>query len=367
MPKIEKAKTKLIILNVLFILSCAVSILAYRYLTNVNLSAPSLKPKPAYYLMSSSMLNKGAQLSLISRTNDLISKERLNLQDISKVALTSGRILFAGERANNLLEITEKGQKQFHLLDNPAYSGVTAICYGKDQLISVMNGNMTKEGYQSLLVVQDLAGNLLFQKVIPLFAQKAVVNGGKAYIVGAAVKNDGNFACALTVVDLQAKTSATYETEAEHKYKDVIACTGKLYCLSGDRNAIHKEIHIYDSETLQLNEKIYLPEEADTLFEFNEKLHLLIGNKIQPLSAAGKLEKELYTLQPNGRFVQAHKQGEHLYILYKQSEAGSESRTIKVQIVDLHLRYGSKVVTDYTLDNQPGQLLAFAPLPLPTR
>lgn len=188
MPKIEKAKTKLIILNVLFILSCAVSVLAYRYLTNVNLSAPSLKPKPAYYLMSSSMLNKGAQLSLISRTNDLINKESLNLQDISKVALTSGRILFAGERANNLLEITEKGQKQFHLLDNPAYSGVTAICYGKDQLISVMNGNMTKEGYQSLLLVQDLAGNLLFQKVIPLFAQKAVSTGEKHILSGLPLK-----------------------------------------------------------------------------------------------------------------------------------------------------------------------------------
>ena len=366
MPKIEKSKARLIFLNVLFILSCAVSVFAYNYRANINLTSPILKPKPAYYLMSSSMLNKGAQLSLISRTNDLIGKESLNLQDISKVALTSGRILFAGERANNLLEITEKGQKQFHLLDNPAYSGVTAICYGKDQLISVMNGNMTKEGYQSLLLVQDLAGNLLFQKVIPLFAQKAVVNGGKAYIVGAAVKSDGNFACALTVVDLQAKTASTYETEAEHKYKDVIACAGKLYCLSGYRNALHKEIHIYDSETLQLNNKIYLPEEAAALFEFNDKLHLLIGNKIQPLSAAGKLEKELYTLQQNGRFVQAHKQGEHLYMLYKQSGAGSESRTIKVQIVDLHLRYGSKVVTDYTLENQPGQLLAFAPLPTPT-
>ena len=110
MPKIEKAKTKLIILNVLFILSCAVSVLAYRYLTNVNLSAPSLKPKPAYYLMSSSMLNKGAQLSLISRTNDLISKESLNLQDISKVALTSGWILFAGERAITCWKLQKKGK-----------------------------------------------------------------------------------------------------------------------------------------------------------------------------------------------------------------------------------------------------------------
>jgi len=127
--------------------------------------------KTAYYIVHSDMLNKSGGLVGIDIDGNITSQESLKIQDISKSDLVDNTFIAGGNRANNHLLIDTQGNvTEFNLLDNPNYSGVTTITINNENIVAVMNGNITDNTYQNLFVIQDIQGNILEKKIFDIFA-----------------------------------------------------------------------------------------------------------------------------------------------------------------------------------------------------
>lgn len=351
------------LINACFVLVCLVAFFSYEGLIRqVFDNNRILKHKPAYYLLSSDLLEKKASLTLISRNNAVLKQENLPLQDIEQVAVLKDRAVFAGTRANNLLELTANEKKLFYLLDNPHYTGALTLAYGQNSLLTVMNGNLTKTGYKSLLVVQDLHGKLQKKIELPLLAEKIITNKHMAYVVGAHVDANGNFSSALISIDLANYETHSYIGKKEYKYKDILICQNKLYCLQGDMYDNKNEIVLHDPNSLEPQESCHFKQLIDTFYTYAGKLYALSDAKIYEIKQ-GKLGEIIHKLPLGGYFSQKCQIGEHLYILQKTESTQDNLDDYTGQIVDISLRYGSKVVTDFVLPKQAARMVTFAPVP----
>lgn len=356
-------KRKTLLINVGFVLVCLVAFFSYQALvSNVFDKSRMLKHKPAYYLLSSELIEKKASLTLISRDNTVLKREDLPLQDVEQVATLKDRVAFAGIRANNLLEITPNAKRLFYLLDDPHYTGVLSLAYTQNSLLAVMNGNLTNSGYKCLLVVQDLSGKLQKKIELPLLAEKIIANEHMAYVVGAQVDANGNFSSALVSIDLENYKISSYVGIKDSKYKDILICQNKLYCLKADMYDNKNEIVLHDPNSLELQENYHFKQLLDTIYTYEGKLYALSDAKIYEIKQ-GKLGDIVHELPSDVYFEQKCQQGEHLYILC-QTEGGQDSfDDYTGQIIDISLRYGSKVVTDFVLPKQAKRMITFAPVP----
>lgn len=75
-------------------------------------------------------------------------------------------------------------QREFYLLDDLNYSGVTAITMNHDQVVSVMNGNISENTYKNLLVIQKSNQIVTTKRIVDSFASDILIDGNHAYIVG---------------------------------------------------------------------------------------------------------------------------------------------------------------------------------------
>lgn len=141
--------------------------------------------KTAYYIVHSDMLNKSGGLVGIDIDGNITSQESLKIQDISKSDLVDNTFIAGGNRANNHLLIDTQGNvTEFNLLDNPNYSGVTTITINNENIVAVMNGNITDNTYQNLFVIQDIQGNILEKKIFDIFASDILCENNTVYIIG---------------------------------------------------------------------------------------------------------------------------------------------------------------------------------------
>lgn len=145
----------------------------------------------AYYIINSDMIKKSGGLTGIDIDGGITSEERLKIQDVALFAYKDKEFLASGHRANNNLIIDEDGKvKEFSLLDNPNYSGVTALTSDGENVIAIMNGNLADNTYQNLLVIQDIEGNVKEKKILDIYASDAIFSGNKIYVVGSFLEAD---------------------------------------------------------------------------------------------------------------------------------------------------------------------------------
>lgn len=362
-----QTKRKTLLINVSFILACILAYLSYEGLVSNFLDKNKhLEHRPAYYLLSSELFAKEASLTLLSRNNVVLEREKLALQDVEQVAVESDRIIFAGTRANNLLEITSNEKKQFYLLDETHYTGVTTITYTKNYLLAVMNGNMTENGYKSLLVVQNLDGKLIKKIDIPLFASKIIATDKNAYVAGASIDVAGRFSPSIVKINLDTYSTQSYIGEKDHKYNDILICQNKLYCLQSDMYEKQAVILQHDVNSLKRTEHYHFEKAIDTIYTYRGQLYALCATKIYAVKQ-GKIENIVHELEDFGYYQEKCQIDEHLYILRQLEKQEEKPDDYIGQIVDISLRYGSKVTTNFRLENQATRILRFAPVPKATK
>lgn len=147
----------------------------------------------AYYIVNSDMLKKSGGLTGLDINGGITSEKKLKIQDVTKFSYQDKNFIAGGNRANNNLIIDKDGKaKEFFLLDNPNYSGVTALTSDGENVIAIMNGNLADNTYKNLLVIQDIEGNVKEKKILDIYASDAIFLGNKIFIVGSFFQADKN-------------------------------------------------------------------------------------------------------------------------------------------------------------------------------
>ena len=206
-----------------------------------------------YYIVYSDMLKKSGELIGIDIDGNITSQKSLKIQDVSKYDLVDSTFIAGGNRANNHLLIDRQGNiKEFNLLDNPNYSGVTTITINGENIVAVMNGNIANNTYQNLLVIQDKEGNVLEKRIFYIFASDILCKNNTAYIVGSYLNLEKD-KWSSKIIQYTLSNSKIKENivNLDREYKEVVLHNDNLYCSVGDMNGYVKEIDILDMYSLE--------------------------------------------------------------------------------------------------------------------
>lgn len=230
--------------------------------------------KTAYYIVHSDMLNKSGGLVGIDIDGNITSQESLKIQDISKSDLVDNTFIAGGNRANNHLLIDTQGNvTEFNLLDNPNYSGVTTITINNENIVAVMNGNITDNTYQNLFVIQDIQGNILEKKIFDIFASDILCENNTVYIIGSYLNLEKDqWSGKIIKYNLADSTIKENITSPNRDYKEVVLYDGNLYCSVADMNGYIKEIDILDMDSLEKLTSMNFDKNISSIFSFNNFL-----------------------------------------------------------------------------------------------
>ena len=239
--------------------------------------------KTAYYIVHSDMLNKSGGLVGIDIDGNITSQESLKIQDISKSDLVDNTFIAGGNRANNHLLIDTQGNvTEFNLLDNPNYSGVTTITINNENIVAVMNGNITDNTYQNLFVIQDIQGNILEKKIFDIFASDILCENNTVYIIGSYLNLEKDqWSGKIIKYNSSNLTIKENITAPNRDYKKVVLYDGNLYCSVADMNGYIKDIDILDMDSLEKLTSMNFDKNISSIFSFNNFLYGVFDNRIR--------------------------------------------------------------------------------------
>ena len=236
----------------------------------------------AYYIVNSDMIKKSGGITGLDIDGGITSEEKLKIQDVALFAYKDKEFLASGHRANNNLIIDKDGKvKEFFLLDNPNYSGVTALTSDGENVIAIMNGNLSDNTYQNLLVIQDIEGNVKERKILDIYASDAIFSGDKIYIVGSFLEADKDL-WSSKIIAYDHRSSEINENiiSKDSRYEKGVIIEDKIYCLSANMDNEARIIDVLDKNTLEEVDELEFDEIIDGIFAFKEDLYGIIDNKI---------------------------------------------------------------------------------------
>lgn len=238
--------------------------------------------KTAYYIVHSDMLKKSGGLVGIDIEGNITRQESLKIQDISKCDYADNIFIAGGHRSNNHLLIDAQGNvTEFNLLDNPNYSGVTAITVNDEKIVAVMNGNVSNNTYLNLLVIQDMQGNILEKKIFDIYASDVLCENSTVYMLGSNIDVEKDqWSSKIIKYNLADSTIQENITAVDRDYDEMVLCDGSLYCSNADMNGNIKEIDILDKDSLEKLATMNFDKHISSIFSYNNVLYGVLDNTI---------------------------------------------------------------------------------------
>lgn len=353
--KIHMKKTFVIIILIAAIISVVLYITNKKNYSNKD---------TAYYVINSDMMKKSGGLTGLDIDGEITSEERLKIQDVTKFAYKDKKFLASGHRANNNLIIDEAGKvKEFFLLDNPNYSGVTALTSDGENVIAIMNGNLADNTYQNLLVIQDIEGNVKEKKILDIYSTDAIVSGDKIYIVGSFLEADKNL-WSSKIIAYDCKSGEINENIIfkDSDYKKVVIIGDKICCLSANMNNEARIIDVIDKNTLEKIDELEFNDMISGIFAFKEDLYGTIDNKICKIE--GDNELNVLKSLSNDSFVDSYLiDDEILYLYSRREDPSKEKGKINLGIITRYnLNSGESLETPVLIRNKNYDNIIFYPV-----
>lgn len=317
----------------------------------------------AYFIIHSNMLKKSGGLTGIDVHGNIVSDTLLKIQDVSKYSLTDGYFIAGGHRANNHLLVDEHGEvTNFSLLDNPNYSGVTAITMSDEKIIAVMNGNVAEGTYKNLLVIQDTNGKVIFDKVIDIFASDILCDGKEVYIVGSYL-DAPNDRWSSKVIKYNYATSYFQECtfSLDRAYKKATIHNGNLYCLVADMSGDMFEIDIIEPEYLRRKETKVFDNQVNDIFSHHDSLYYVLHNTLYKIGDDNTL-CELECLPQNTYISSSMVKGNHIYAFCRRDIAEKKSRYVDLgYILEYDILHKSARYTPVVINAKDYDSVVFFP------
>lgn len=280
------------------------------------------KEDTSYYVVYSSMLRRSSSIVGIDNSGVPTFIKRLTLQDISKCDYANGVCIAGGSRANNHFIIDKNGEvEEFYLLDNPNYSGVTAITVNESCVFAVMNGNIADNTYKNLLVIQTFDGNTIEKRIIDIYARDILLDKNVIYIVGGYFNAEQDvWSCKIIRYDLQTGILTERIDDPGKQYMSCQIYQGNLLCTIADMQGNIFQIDILNSEDLQQTKKIDF---STPIYNISSNDDIIFVTSETNISILDFQESELLTKVslPNETYVtQVILSRDYLYLLSRNKE-----------------------------------------------
>lgn len=317
-----------------------------------------------YYIVYSDMLKKSGELIGIDIDGNITSQKSLKIQDVSKYDLVDSTFIAGGNRANNHLLIDRQGNiKEFNLLDNPNYSGVTTITINGENIVAVMNGNIANNTYQNLLVIQDKEGNVLEKRIFDIFASDILCKNNTAYIVGSYLNLEKD-KWSSKIIQYTLSNSKIKENivNLDREYKEVVLHNDNLYCSVGDMNGYVKEIDILDMYSLEKIETFSFDKNISGIFSYNDFLYGIFDNVICKIESDNTII-ELCTL-PQDTYVNGYLiNGNHAYFFSRNKILENKNGYVDMGfLVDYNIIDNQMQITPLSIKNKSRDSIIFFPV-----
>lgn len=318
----------------------------------------------AYYIVNSDMLKKSGGLTGLDIDGGITSEEKLKIQDVTKFFYQDKNFIASGHRANNNLIIDKDGKvKEFSLLDNPNYSGVTALTSDGENVIAIMNGNLADNTYQNLLVIQDIEGNVKEKKILDIYASDAIFSGDKIYIVGSFLQADKDL-WSSKIISYDCSNGEINENiiSKDSRYEKGVIIEDKIYCQSANMDNEARKIDVLDKNTLKKIDELEFDDLIDGIFAFKEDFYGIIDNKICKIEG----DNEFNVLKPlsNDTFVDSYLiNDENLYVYSRTENPTKEKGKINLgTITKFNLNSGESLETPVLIRNKNYDNIIFYPV-----
>lgn len=289
-----------------------------------------------YFVAYSHIFNKGGELCGIDKDGNFTSRSKVNLQDGSKIEFTNGKKIIGGSRANTHLIVNVEGSyDEFHLLDNPNYTGVCAITLDGDLIIASMNGGYSDGVYVNDLVVQDLSGDVQVEQVVKIFARDIISVDNTIYIVGSMDCAGKSESITGKIISYNLATGEMNEQlyEVQKTIEAVCVLNGNLYCAVYSINGGIREVYVIDTKTLDRIETLEFCEDISGMFSFEDNLYAGIGNEFCLISSEnGTVLDSLYTLPQDSFITDSAAFNDHIYITTRFNNPDKEKSVFGIQI-----------------------------------
>lgn len=318
----------------------------------------------AYYIINSDMIKKSGGITGLDIDGEITKEEKLKIQDLAEFAYKDKDFIAGGHRANNNLIIDKDGKvKEFSLLDNPNYSGVTALTSDGENVIAIMNGNLADNTYKNLLVIQDIEGNVKEKKILDIYASDAIFYGDKIYIVGSFLQADKDlWSSKIIAYDCRSGEINENILSKDSDYRKVLIIGDKVYCLSANMDNEARIIDVLDKNTLERIDELEFDDLIDGIFAFKEDLYGIIDNKICKIEG----DNEFNVLKPlsNDTFVDSYLiNDENLYVYSRTENPTKERGKIYLgNITRYNLNSGESLETPVLIRNKNYDNIIFYPV-----
>lgn len=318
----------------------------------------------AYYIVNSDMIKKSGGITGIDIDGEIISQERLKVQDVTKFTLQDKNFIASGHRANNNLIIDNDGNiKEFILLDNPNYSGVNSITSDGKNIIAIMNGDLEDNTYKNLLVIQDIEGNVKEKKILDIYSSDAIFFENKIFIVGSFLQADKNL-WSSKIISYDCSNGEINENilSKDSEYKEVVIIGDKIYSLSANMDNEARIIDVLDKNTLEKINELEFDDIISGIFAFKEELYGVTDNKICKIMDNNKLTT-LFSL-PYETYVSSYVINDEYVYLYSRTETPhKENGKINLgNITRYNIINGESIKTPVSIKNKNYDNIIFYPI-----
>lgn len=329
-----------------YVIGCLTCCLLF---TSCSKPANTIGPESEYIIVHSRAREKSSGIYCINDEGIVTEKMKdSDMQDLSFFSFDSNKLLISGGRSNNnmLFNLDDNGAySEIYWLNEPQYSGVTAVELLSDSGLAIMNGNYTDETYLNLLVEQDFEGNVIQQNVIELYSRDVAKYNNNVVISGKHLsKENDDRVWQASIINY---STTEQRILSQHNYAEyncfwkAVAIDDILYCLAEDKSESISIICTIDLRTNEVSSELKLDDQLSGIHVAEGSVYAVGDMGIYRISSnLLSYEKILeFNNTENGYVNWTYVYDSNFYVFYRFQQRVSVDETYRygyLYQVDLH-------------------------------
>ena len=299
-------------------------------LTSCSKTAEHIGAEADYIVIHSRSREESSGIFCIDSDGDVTEKlKNSKMQDLSFFSFNDEKLIVSGGRKNNnmLFDLKESGvYSEVHWLNNPQYSGVTAVELLNDSVLAIMNGNYTDTTYLNLLVEQDYDGDVIQQTEIELYTRDVVADSSTAKLVGKHLsKTGGTNEWKASIIDYnvaEQEITQQYYYAEYNCFWEILETDSVIYCLAENKNERINTICAISKITFEIKSQLQIEDQLCGMYLDGNTLYV-VGNKSLYNIHADTLTKEQaysHDTTVSGYVDWAYEYSGHYYVMFRYDQ-----------------------------------------------
>lgn len=269
-----------LITSIFLIIICVDLTLATAGCSSKSVSCPE---EAEYCVINSDMLKQKGKYYFVDGEGNVVGDScSVRMQDLSVYDIGEENIVLTGSRKNNAM-IFSKGSSEikqdFFFLNEPKYTGVSAVKTRGDRILGLMNGGVLDGTYIDVLVLQSLDGEVLRQSDVEIYARDIIDSGSEAVIAGHYYdkKKEHHFIAEIVKYDFDnPEQYEQYKYGERYSEFDAIIPYGEYYlCIAENLYGSTNIIAIINKNTFEIEDEIVFGDDLGRIKEKDGRIYVL--------------------------------------------------------------------------------------------